>query len=299
MKNNKYAWIFFIGLIISTFTVYKDTHLYGMAFFFSIIISICLVLILKTIDFIVKKVPFLTILFKLIDRYSKMKSRNIFIEEPKEIIIDTSQIKYVNIQHYKSLKKTYENIVETIKLDELPLIKIVPKTKNYYSAFGNDGKSYICINEEEFNGGYANFILGHEISHHHYRDFTDSLQILFYTLVLTIAIAMLSNPYLFLAFGALIPLTSFIYIQYKSRKSEYRADLLGKYFSSSAEGLKFFNDYKEDSFVELISTHPSFKNRITNLLNKNIKLEKKEKDIYEEEFVFMNIIMENINNKEL
>lgn len=303
-KNSKiYLWLFFIGLLISTFYVYNSTFRYGLVFASAILIVLLLKSIMHFVDFIINKSVFLSSVFNLIEIHMNNRKNNLNLElNDTKKMIDTSLLKFVNIERYNSLINTYEKIIKRLDLNDYPIVFISPNKNDCYMPFGYEEtvSPVIHISEKEFNNGNGDFILGHEISHHYYKDYKNELNIIFYSFISIIILGLLLNPYLYIISSSLLLTISFLGAKFLNRRSEYRADLMASHFTNKSQGIDFFNEMrKERDYKEtMISTHPSYSNRIENVIRNNIKLPEL-KDNNLENFGFLNILIsEMIEHKD-
>lgn len=274
MKNKNfriYYWIYFIGIIISTFNKYEFTNKLGILLSISLILILSSWIILNLFNYIIDHNSILSNLRGLFQEYISQKQFQLYENiEPEYQLIDTTALKYIEIEKYHKLKNKYEEIIENLNLrNNIPQIKITKNLPTCYIPSKIGEYPVIIINEKEFNSSYLDFVLGHEISHHYHNDIKNMITGIYIIFLVSMTMSLLLNPYINLFLLAVLILVSVIMMQFKSRQKEFLADLVGAYFSTIKEGVDCLI-YTKDSLNKynknIFSTHPTFEERIENVM---------------------------------
>ena len=264
MNKKIFYWIFFIGLLSSSFSVYDDSFKYGVILIGSIVSFQLIKILFKFLDLIIKKNNILKEIFILLNEYSN--SRLGFNNEC-DLVIDTSDLNYVDLKRYKDLKDHYLKILKNLNIKRVPIVTISQRS----SSFKNN---IININKKEFKEGDSLFTLGHELAHFYYDDSQNEGERMAQILIFNISIALMIDPIFYLIGSPFLLMSQYLCNLYISRKHEYKADLMGSYFLGNEKSilslksiLKNTNEKKE-----YLSTHPSCYNRLQNIMHNKLKL---------------------------
>lgn len=276
MKNKNfriYYWIYFIGIIISTFNKYEIMNQLGILLLLSLVLILSSWIILNLFNYVINNNSILSNLKNLFQEYIFQKQFQLYENsEPEYQLIDTTALKYIEIEKYHKLKNKYEEIIEKLNLrNNIPQIKIAKNLPTCYMPSKLGEYPTIIINEKEFNSSYLDFVLGHEISHHYHNDIKNMITGVYVIFLVSMTMSLLLDPYINLFLLGLFILISVIIMQFKSRQKEFLADLVGAYFSTIKEGVDCLI-YTRDSLNKynknIFSTHPTFEDRIENIMKK-------------------------------
>lgn len=276
MKNElkSYLWVFFIGLIISTFTVYRITEDIALFITLFLVMIYFAYIILHLLEKLIKKIPILHQFLNYFHFFLNMHDKeNMINQNSVDIIIE--KIDCVDITKYKNLKNFCYEIKNKLNLKEFPTILL--SNRGFNCFIGGDVKPMIYLSEKEFNAGLINPILAHEIGHYYFQDTKKNIFMTNLFLSLLLSLALLTNAYSFLLIAPIISLMFAIIFNYQSRQSEYRADLLSKAlcgYDKKKELLDCFSNSEVVTKSRLFSTHPTIEQRIQNIKNNDFQLPK-------------------------
>jgi len=266
-KYNIFYWIPYLFLILSiSIKDVEINHYFLMVLTFSILVFALFKLLFNKII----KLPIISGIYNLIHSYIMYKEKKFQKKMGlDEIEILTEDSNYININEYYKLKNKCVEIQKKYNRN-LPTINITKDKSDHYNPYSmNSYLGIISISEEYLNKGFGNFILGHELYHFFNKDHINKILIIQIVCFLSGMSALVLSPFTNLITLPIISLLMNIVSKHNERKSEFKADLLGKELASENEGIDFFNylyfaeDYKFNHSI--FNTHPTRERRIENL----------------------------------